>query len=44
MNKQREVVYGLRNDAIETEDPRQLVYEIMDEAVPAKVSGFLEGG
>jgi preprotein translocase subunit SecA len=43
MNMQREVVYGLRNEAIETDDPRRLVYEIMDEAVPAKVSGFLEG-
>jgi preprotein translocase subunit SecA len=43
MNKQREVVYGLRNEAIEMENPRQLVYEIMDEAVPVKVGGFLEG-
>jgi preprotein translocase subunit SecA len=43
MNKQREVVYGLRNEAIEMENPRQLVYEIMDEAIPVKVSGFLEG-
>jgi len=43
MNKQREVVYGLRNEAIETDDPRKLVYEIMEEAVPVKVSGFLEG-
>jgi preprotein translocase subunit SecA len=42
MNKQREVVYGLRNEAIETDDPRKLVYEIMDEAVPVKVSSFLE--
>jgi len=41
MNKQREVVYGLRNEAIETEDPRRLVYEIMDEAVPVKVQGFV---
>ena len=42
MNKQREVVYGLRNEAIETEDPRRLVYEIMDEAIPVKVASFLE--
>ena len=40
MNKQREVVYGLRNDALETPDPRRLVYEIMDEALPAKVREF----
>jgi preprotein translocase subunit SecA len=44
MNKQREVVYGLRNEAIETDDPRRLVYEIMDEALPAKVSAFYEAG
>jgi preprotein translocase subunit SecA len=43
MNKQREVVYGLRNESIETDDPRRLVYEIMDEALPVKVSNFLEG-
>jgi preprotein translocase subunit SecA len=44
MNKQREVVYGLRNEAIETDEPRRLVYEIMEEAVPVKVSSFLEAG
>jgi preprotein translocase subunit SecA len=42
MNKQREVVYGLRNEAIDTDEPRRMVYEIMDEALPAKVSTFLE--
>ena len=42
MNKQREVVYGLRNEAIETDTPRKLVYEIMEEAVPVKVGSFLE--
>jgi preprotein translocase subunit SecA len=43
MNKQREVVYGLRNESIEMDEPRQLVYEIMEEAVEAKVGGYLEG-
>jgi preprotein translocase subunit SecA len=42
MNKQREVVYGLRNEAIEMESPRQLIFEIMEEAVPVKVGGFLQ--
>ena len=41
MNKQREVVYGLRNDAIENEDPRKLVFEFIDEAMPVKVQEFL---
>ena len=37
MNKQREVVYSYRNEIIDSEDPRKLVYEVIDEAVPAKV-------
>jgi preprotein translocase subunit SecA len=44
MNKQREVVYGLRNETIETEDPRKLVYEILEEMIPLRVEGFLEAG
>ena len=42
MNKQREVVYGLRNDSIESDEPRKIVYEIVEEAIPAKVLGFVE--
>ena len=41
MNKQREVVYSFRNEAINSEDPRPLLYEVIDEAVPAKVAQFL---
>ncbi len=41
MNKQREVVYGLRNEAIDTDEPRKLVFEIIDEAVPMKVQEFI---
>lgn len=41
MNKQREVVYSFRNDAINSEDPRPLLYEVIEEAVPAKVMQFL---
>ena len=41
MNKQREVVYTFRNDAINSEDPRPLLYEVVDEAVPTKVLQFL---
>ncbi|MEG2585129.1 MAG: preprotein translocase subunit SecA [Akkermansia sp.] len=36
MNKQREVVYGLRNDVLTTEDPRALIYEILEETVSEK--------
>ncbi len=44
MNNQREVVYTYRNEAIDTEDPRKLVYEVIDEAVPAKVTEYLGTG
>ncbi len=41
MNKQREVIYGWRNDAIGSDDPRTMLYETIDEAIPEKVIGFL---
>ncbi len=41
MNKQREVIYGWRNDGINTEEPRPLLYEVIDEAIPEKVLSFL---
>ena len=44
MNKQREVVYGWRNEAINTDDPRPLIYEVIDEAIPAKVREHLGSG
>ncbi|WP_411826723.1 preprotein translocase subunit SecA [Luteolibacter sp. AS25] len=42
MNKQREVVYGYRNEVLSTESPRDLVNEIIEETIPAKVSEYLE--
>jgi preprotein translocase subunit SecA len=44
MNNQREVVYTYRNEVIDTEDPHRLVYEVIDEAVPAKVTEYLGTG
>src|SRR5205823_1634064 len=41
MNKQREVVYGWRNESINSDDPRPLIYEVIDEAIPEKVISFL---
>ena len=43
MNKQREVVYTWRNEVIDSEEPRTLIYEVIDEAVPAKVKEYLDG-
>ncbi|MFK7849438.1 MAG: preprotein translocase subunit SecA [Akkermansiaceae bacterium] len=42
MNKQREVVYGYRNEVLSTESPRDLVNEIIEETIPSKVSEYLE--
>src|SRR4030081_2415865 len=44
MNNQREVVYTYRNDTIDSEEPRKLVFEVIDEAVPGKVQEFLGTG
>jgi preprotein translocase subunit SecA len=41
MNMQREVVYGYRNEAIDTEDPRRMVFEVIDEMLPLKVREYL---
>jgi preprotein translocase subunit SecA len=42
MNQQREVVYGYRNEVMDTEDPRSMIYEVIDEVVPRKVASHLE--
>jgi preprotein translocase subunit SecA len=42
MNNQRTVVYGYRNEVLETEDPHALIVEVIDEIVPAKAREFLE--
>ena len=44
MNKQREVVYGYRNEIIETDDPRRMIFEVIDEAIPPKVEEYLKAG
>src|SRR3989475_2034202 len=44
MNNQREVVYGYRNEVIDSEDPRALVFEVIDEAVPSKIQEYLGTG
>ncbi|MGB6219827.1 preprotein translocase subunit SecA [Haloferula sp.] len=41
MNKQREVVYGYRNEALSTENPRNLVDEVIEKIIPEKVGEFL---
>jgi preprotein translocase subunit SecA len=43
MNMQREVVYTWRNEVIDSEEPRTHIYEVIGEAVPAKVKEYLDG-
>jgi len=42
MNQQREVVYGYRNEVMDTEDPRAMIFEVIDEVVPVRVAEFTE--
>jgi preprotein translocase subunit SecA len=44
MNKQREVIYGWRNEAINTDDPRGLLYDVIDDRIPEKVEEFFPHG
>lgn len=41
MNQQREVIYGYRNEVLQTEDPRALIYEIIEQGIPARVNQYL---
>jgi preprotein translocase subunit SecA len=42
MNQQREVVYGYRNEVMDSENPRELIYEVINEIVPKKTAEYLE--
>lgn len=44
MNSQRAAVYGYRNEALNSEDPREMIYEIVDKVIPANVEGYLAEG
>ncbi len=42
MNQQREVIYGYRNEVMDSENPRHLIQEVISDVVPKKVAEFLE--
>ena len=42
MNQQREVVYGYRNEVLETEDPHSLVSEIIEKSVPSRSASYVD--
>ncbi|HLX68828.1 MAG TPA: preprotein translocase subunit SecA, partial [Verrucomicrobiae bacterium] len=44
MNKQREVIYGFRNEIIHSADVRDRLMDIMEEVVVTKVEEFTKGG
>jgi len=41
MNQQREVVYTFRNEVLESPDPRLLLNEVVEKAIPARVEEFV---
>ena len=42
MNKQREVVYGFRNDIINGDDPRAAIFDIIEEVVETRAAEFCD--
>jgi preprotein translocase subunit SecA len=40
MNKQRESIYGLRNELIHSENPKSIIFEIIGEVLDNKISNF----
>jgi preprotein translocase subunit SecA len=42
MNQQREVVYGYRNEVMDSDNTRTLIHEVISEVVPKKVAEFLD--
>ncbi|MGD0650034.1 MAG: preprotein translocase subunit SecA [Verrucomicrobiia bacterium] len=41
MNKQREVLYGFRNAIIQGDNPREAIFDIIEEVVEARVAEYL---
>jgi preprotein translocase subunit SecA len=41
MNKQREVIYGFRNEVLRTENPRQMIFEVIEEVLADRVETHL---
>ena len=42
LNNQREVVYGIRNDALENESPRETIFEMIEEELEERVEEMIE--
>jgi preprotein translocase subunit SecA len=42
MNQQRGVIYSYRNEVMDSENPRKMIEEVIEEVIVKKVSAFLE--
>ncbi|MDO4411180.1 MAG: preprotein translocase subunit SecA [Akkermansia sp.] len=42
MNKQREIVYGYRNEVLSSENPREMIYDVLEEVITGKAHEYLE--
>lgn len=38
LNRQREVIYGLRNDAIRTEQPKEIIFEMVEDEIESRLN------
>ena len=38
LNTQREVIYGLRNDAVQSDQPREIIFEMIDEELEERLN------
>ena len=43
LNKQREVIYGLRNDTLTSDDPRKILTDLIIEELDERISNFYSG-
>jgi preprotein translocase subunit SecA len=41
MNQQRGVIYGFRNEVLQSEDPHVQIVEIIEEAIPVRIAEYL---
>ena len=43
LNKQREVIYDLRNDTLRSDNPREIVFELISDELEERISAFYTG-
>ncbi len=41
MNKQREVIYGFRNEVLRTDNPRQMIFNVIEEVLADRLDQYL---